>query len=261
MTGGDWDMGSGLLGGRGRPDLSGGFTRRVFGRRHKALRCFTVVCGCLALALFAGCAKPPARQYYMLNYMPPAMERRAMQNPYACVIRLRDFSIEEAYNRSNIVFRINPYELRYYNYKSWAVKPTRMLTDLFFRHLSSVQLVSGLVRRFDEGRKPDFELTGFIDALEEYDSEDMLFAHVSIRLNLTKLSDGSMLYSRSFSHRKKVYTRETGLVIKEMSQIVEYIFTEAISDIDGKLAVEFGISDQTPVFMQVDEPKFTAEGE
>ncbi len=240
-------MRSGIFGGRGRPKYLG------------APRCFAVVCGCLALALFAGCAKPPSRQYYMLNYVPPAMERRAMQNPYACVIRLREFSIEEAYNRSNIVYRMNPYELRYYNYKSWAVKPTRMLTDLFFRHLSAAQLVSGLVRRFDEGRKPDFELTGFIDALEEYDSEDMLFAHVSIRLNLTKLSDGAMLYSRSFSRRKKVYTRETGLVVKEMSQIMEYIFTEAISDIDGKLAAEFGISDQGPAFMPVEEPSFTAE--
>jgi cholesterol transport system auxiliary component len=230
-------------------------------RRAGALRVVAMICVCSAVALFDGCGKPPSRQYYMLNYVPPAMERRTMQNPYACVIRLREFSIEEAYNRSNIVYRINPYELRYYNYKSWAVKPTRMLTDLFFRHLSSAQLVSGLVRRFDEGRKPDFELTGFIDALEEYDSEDMLFAYVSIRLNLTKISDGAMLYSRSFNRRKKVYTRETGLVIKEMSQIVEYIFTEAISDMDGKLAAEFGISDQGPTFNQVEEPSFTAEGE
>jgi ABC-type uncharacterized transport system auxiliary subunit len=244
-------MGGGIFG-------CGGMPRRV---RGGALRWSAAVCVCLAIGLFAGCAKPPSRQYFMLNYMPPEMERRAMQNPYACVIRLREFSIEEAYNRSNIVYRVNPYELRYYNYKSWAVKPTRMLTDLFFRHLSSVQLVSGLVRRFDEGRRPDFELVGFIDALEEYDSEDMLFAHVSIRLTLTKLSDGSMLYSRSFNRRKKVYTRETGLVIKEMSQIVEYVFTEAISDIDGRLAAEFGITDQGPKFMQVEEPSFTTEGD
>ena len=241
--------------------ISGG--RRSSGRGGRR-RLAAVVCGCLALALLTGCGKPPTRQYYMLNYVPPeTMKGRAMQNPYACVIRLREFSIEEAYNRSNIVYRTNPYELRYYNYKSWAVKPTRMLTDLFFRHLSSVQLVSGVVRRFDEGRKPDFELTGFIDALEEYDSENMLFAHISIRLTLTRISDGSMLYSRSFSRRKKVYTRETGLVIKEMSQIVEYIFTEAISDIDAKLAAEFGISGQGggPAFMPVEEPSFTAEGD
>jgi ABC-type uncharacterized transport system auxiliary subunit len=134
-----------------------------------------------------------------------------------------------------------------------------MLTDLFFKHLSTAQLVSGLVRRFDEGRKPDFELTGFIDAMEEYDSEDMLFAHISIRLNLTRLSDGVMIYSRSFDHRKKVYSRETGLVIKEMSRIVEYVFTEAISDIDGKLAVEFGVSGGGPAFAPVEEPSFISE--
>jgi ABC-type uncharacterized transport system auxiliary subunit len=236
--------------------MTGGSVRKRYGGRG-ASALLAIICG--SLVFCAGCAKPPSRQYYVLNYEPPEVASRTMQNPYACVIRLRDFSIEEAYNRSNIVYRINRYEMRYYNYKMWAVKPTRMLTDLFFKHLSAVQLVSGLVRRFDEGRKPDFELAGFIDAMEEYDSEDMLFAHLSIRLNLTRLSDGVMIYSRSFDHRKKVYSRETGLVIKEMSRIVEYIFTEAISDIDGKLAAEFGISDGGPAFAPVEEPSFISE--
>jgi ABC-type uncharacterized transport system auxiliary subunit len=243
---------------------SGRFDRALPHKKRRRINAplrLMFIFGCSALVFFTSCARPPSKQYYLLNYVPPTMPNRAMQNPYACVIRLREFSIEEAYNRSQIVYRMNPYELRYYNYKSWAVKPTRMLTDLFFKHLASAQLVSGLVRRFDEGRKPDFELTGFIAALEEYDSEDILFAHVSIRLNLTKLSDGTMIYSRSFDNRRKVHSRETGLVIKEMSQIMEYIFTEAASDIDGKLAAEFGLAGfESPAFMQVDDPSFTADG-
>jgi len=214
----------------------------------------------LALAVLAGCAKAPSRQYYMLTYMPPQMQKRAMSNPYAAVIRLREFSIEEAYNRSQIVYRLNPYELRYYNYKSWAVKPTRMITDMFFKHISSVQLVSSVVRRYDEGRKPDFEVTGFIEALEEYDSEDMLFAHVAVRLNMTRLSDGATLYSRLFDLRKRVQRRETEFVIREMSQIMEFVFTEAIGDIDNRLAAEYGIAEfEAPAFTPVETPSFISD--
>lgn len=216
-------------------------------------------CACLAL-LLVGCGKIPQRQYFMLNYEPEKMQKRTMQNPYAAVIRVREFSIEEAYNRSQIVYRLNRYELHYYNFKSWAVKPTRMLTDLFYKHMNSAQLVSGLVRRFDEGRKPDYELTGFIEALEEFDSDDLLFAHVAVRLTLTRLSDGATVYSRLFDLRRRVYLRETHAVIKEMSQIMEYIFTEAITEIDDKLAVDFGISGlEAPSVEAVTEPDFITE--
>ena len=226
-------------------------------KRHRCAA--AVLCACVALAII-GCAKPPSRQNYLLTYVPPEMQTRTMPNPYAAVIRLREFSIEEAYNRSQIVYRLNPYELRYYNYKSWAVKPTRMITDLFFKHLSSAQLVSTVVRRFDEGRKPDFELAGFIEALEEYDSDDMLFAHIAIRLNMTRLSDGANVYSRLFDLRKRVYYRETIGVIKEMSQIMEYVFTEAITDIDNRLAAEFGIAEfAAPAFAPVEEPVFSSD--
>jgi len=219
-----------------------------------------LVCGCLTLVLLAACGKPPQRQYYMLNYEPAKIEHRAVQNPYPAVIRVREFSIEEAYNRSQIVYRLSRYELRYYNFKSWAVKPTRMVTDLFFKHLNSTQMVSGLVRRFDEGRRPDYELTGFIEALEEFDSEDLLFAHVAIRLTLTRLSDGAVVYSRLFDLRRRVYNRETHAIIREMSQIIEYIFTEAIADIDTKLAAEFGVAEfKAPELTPVEQPSFISE--
>jgi ABC-type uncharacterized transport system auxiliary subunit len=200
----------------------------------------------------------------MINYMPQPMQQRTMPTPYATVVRLRELSIEEAYNRSQIVYRLNPYELRYYNYRLWAVKPTRMVTDLAFRHLSSLNLVSAVVRRFDEGRKPDFELSGRIEALEEYDSEDLLFAHIAVRINMTRLSDGANIYNRLFDIRKRVYRREANFVIREMSQIMEYIITQAVADIDQKLAAEFGLTDPlvpVPEFNHVEQPTFISDSD
>jgi len=234
--------------------------RKIFSlNRRRAVIC-AVIGAALLAAILVVCAKPPSKQYYTLNYVPPSMARRIMPNPYACVVRLKEFSIEDAYNRLQIVYRLSPYELRYYNYRFWAVKPTRMATDLLFKHLNSVELVSGVVRRFDEGRKPDYEISGNIEALEEYDSEDLLFAHITMRINLTRLSDGANLYSRHFDIRKKVFRREADFVIREMSQIMEYILTQAIDDIDVKLAAEFGISgSEAPAFIPQEQPDFTTD--
>jgi ABC-type uncharacterized transport system auxiliary subunit len=227
-------------------------------RRKISMAAF--ICASLALILFVTCGKPQQRLYYMLNYTPPQMQQRSMQNPYSAVIRLREFSIEEAYNRFQIVYRTSPFEFRYYNFRSWAVRPTRMMTDLFFKHLNSVRLVSSVVRRLDEGRRPDFELTGFIEAIEEYDSEDVIFAHIAMRVSLTRLSDGETIYNRHFDLRRRVHNKGMEFVVREMSQIVEFIFTEAIADIDVRLAQEFGIAQpESPEFMLIEQPSFFAE--
>ncbi|KMQ51849.1 hypothetical protein CHISP_1345 [Chitinispirillum alkaliphilum] len=191
--------------------------------------------------IIGGCARVPIKNYYTLNYIPPPIQNRSLDDPYPYVIRVREFSIEEAYNRPQIVYRLSPFELRYYVYRVWAVRPTRMITDLVVKHLTSANLVSSVVRRFDEGRRPDYELTGVIEALEEYDSEDITFAHIAIRVNLNRLSDGSRIYSRHFSLRRRVYQQEMVYVIRELSNIMEYIMSQAVQDIEVKLAEEYGL--------------------
>jgi uncharacterized lipoprotein YmbA len=206
------------------------------------LRPCAALCALLALLLLAGgCATLPIKQYYVLNYLPSTQRERASASPYPCTIRLRDFGIEEAYNRPQVVYRQSPFELRYYYYRVWAVKPTRMITDLVYKHLLTDNLASSVIRRFDEGPKPDFELTGMIEAIDEYDSEELWFAHLAIRLNLQRVSDGSSLYTRRFDLRKRVYEHKPENVIREMSSLLEFIMTQAMRDIDARLAKEYGV--------------------
>lgn len=188
------------------------------------------------------CSPPPSKKYYALNYIPTSREDRLKQGAYPFTIRLRDLEIEEAYARPQIVYRKSPFELRYYFYRVWAVKPTRMLTDLVQKHLASANLVSAVVRRFDEGYKPDYELSGMIEAIEEYDSEEIWFAHLAIRFKFTDLRDGKVLYNRRFDHRKRVYENDPEYVIKEMSAILEYILNQLTHDLDVVLAREYGLS-------------------
>ncbi|HEX3019395.1 MAG TPA: ABC-type transport auxiliary lipoprotein family protein [Chitinispirillaceae bacterium] len=191
--------------------------------------------------VIAGCGKMPVKQFYILNYLPSSVRDRLYRSPYPYTIRLRELDIEEAYNRPQIVYRQSPFQLRYYVYQVWAVKPTRMITDLLNKHLVTANIVSSIIRRFDEGPKPDFELNGTIESLEEYDSEQLWFAHMCIRLNLVRVKDGKTIYTRRFDHRKKVFQHEPEYVIREMSALMEYIVTQAIHDIDVKLAQEMGI--------------------
>lgn len=203
-----------------------------------------IAVGALFLLFPLGCLfeTVPIKQYFILNYLPSTQPDRLNSAPYPCTIRLRDFSIEEAYNRPQIVYRQSPFALQYYVYRVWAVKPARMVTDLVYKHLETRNLVSSVTRRFDEGPKPDYELSGVIEALEEYDSEELWFAHLAIRMNLVRLSDGQSIYTRRFDIRKRVYKHNPENVIRELSALMEYIMTQAAHDMDRMFAREYGVA-------------------
>jgi ABC-type uncharacterized transport system auxiliary subunit len=194
-----------------------------------------------ALALCAQCGTLPLRQFYVLNYISTGSTgAKASQAAYPYTIRLRDLDIEDAYARSQIVYRQSPFELRYYVYKLWAVKPSRMVTDLVYKHLVSSNLAGHVIRRYDEGLKPDYELAGTVEAIEEYDSDELWFAHLALRFALTRLSDGRIVYSRQFDNRKQVYKYSPEAVVQEMSAILEFIMDQMVQDLNVVFAKEKG---------------------
>jgi ABC-type uncharacterized transport system auxiliary subunit len=204
------------------------------------------VCAASLLALAVACASVPLKQYYLLNYIPSSSTGRASPSPWPCTIRLRDFAIEEAYNRPQIVYRQSAFELQYDYYRSWAVKPDRMVSDLIYKHLLTAGIASNVIRRFDEGPKPDYELSGMIEALDEYDSQELWFAHIALRINLIRISDGTSMYTKRFDLRKRVFEHKPENVIRELSSLMEYIMTQAIADIDTRLAKEYGAAPLRP---------------
>jgi ABC-type uncharacterized transport system auxiliary subunit len=219
---------------------------RIMKKVFIALQVFAVV----LLVCCSGCSsiwgKVPIKQYYVLNYVasPPA-DGNKVKASYPFTLRLKELDIEEAYARPQIVYRQNPFELLYYINKFWAVKPNRMVTDLIRKQIISSNMVKQVVRRYDEGIEPDFELTGLIEAIEEYDSDHLWFAHLALRLTLTRNSDGQVLYTRQFDNRKRVFRYSPDAVVQELSSVLEFIMDQAIGDMSNIFAREAGLAPAT----------------
>lgn len=201
----------------------------------------TILGSVVLFVLLAGCGTVPLKHFYEMNYLPASHWERLNPNPWPCTIRVADFNIEAAYNRPEIVYRQSPFQLQYYYYRTWAVKPSRMITDLVSNHLFKSGLVANVIRRYDENPKPDYDISGDVEALEEYDSGELWFAHFSLTINLTKVSDGSSIYTRSFDLRKRVYQHTPEYVIRELSTLMEYVMTQVIQDLDTKFAKTYPI--------------------
>ncbi|MCL2284470.1 MAG: PqiC family protein [Fibromonadales bacterium] len=212
-----------------------------------------VVSGLVALMLFGCFARVIESSYYQLDYVPTPKEMlNSAAYPYT--IRVKDFDVAEAYRRNNIVYRQSPYQLHYYNYELWAVKPEYLISDVLFRHLEAAKMFVE-VRRSIDVEEPDFTISGTIRALEEYDNQDEWYAHLAINMNLQDNRTKRIVWSREWDYRKKVSNLEPIYVVRGLSELLELINNEAISDIDAVMASILGKPrEPAPVEMEVLPP-------
>ncbi len=168
--------------------------------------------------------------YYQLDYVPTPKESLKAAYPYT--IRVKDFDVSEAYRRDNIVYRQSPFQLHFYNYDLWVVKPEYLVSDVLFRHLEAAKIFSE-VRRSMDVEEPDFTINGIVRALEEYDNQDEWYAHLAINMNLQDNKTKKVLWSREWDYRKRVSNFEPIYVVRGLSELLELINNEAIADIDS----------------------------
>ena len=200
--------------------------------------------GLLILVLLLGiaCSKPPpSRHYYMIDYVPRKVKLEGSGRPYPFKVQLKPFEVLRMYDRSQIVFRYSPNELKYYHYKNWAIKPGDMIMDRVEAHLVSANLFSEIHREFLDYR-PDYRIEGTVKALEKYEGGDIYFAHLAMTFKLIRQEDRKEIWRYAFDERKKVYEPDMVYTVKALSEILETQMTHVIEALDR---IFQGITGQT----------------
>lgn len=191
--------------------------------------------GIILIVLLAGCAQTRTTKYYLLDYVPVPTPDRLEQGPWPVSVRVRDFSIAEAYRRNQIVYRQSAHELRFYNYELWAVKPEYLVTDMMFKHIRDVRLFQELTRSVG-AEEADYVLRGEITALEEYDNDAQWYAHLALSMQLQSSRNQTVVWARTWDYRKKVAQQEPVYVVRELSTLLEKIVDEAVLDLDSLMS-------------------------
>lgn len=185
----------------------------------------------MILGLLLGCSPPKETRYYLLEYVPQPSQERLARGPWPARVRLKDFSIAEAYRRNQIVYRASAHEMRFYNYELWAVKPEYLVTDMLFRHFRDARMFQELTRSVEQ-EEADYILKGEVTALEEYDNEDQWYAHLALAMSLQNSRTLEVVWSHTWDYRKKVQRQEPVFVVRELSVLLERIVVEATQKLD-----------------------------
>jgi ABC-type uncharacterized transport system auxiliary subunit len=166
-----------------------------------------------------GCGTAPDRQYYALSYTLVDVPKEAKAR-FDVNVRVVEPDVRLAYDRPQIVYRYDPFRFKYYHYRFWVAKPQQMLAELVHRHLLHTNLFRETTLVY-QSQVPDYELQGEIEAIEEYDSGDVWYAHLAMSLRLVRFSDRRIVWAYRFDKKKEVPNKQPVYVVRAMSDILE----------------------------------------
>ena len=188
-----------------------------------------IILSAIALSLTAclGGGSSEPTKYYTI-----AVENISMPSSSALAekrLQVRKFTIEPAYQRTNIVYRESAYDFMFYDLDLWASRPEHMMTQVASEYLSKSSLFKTVETK--PSGKPDYELLGNIIALEEVDEGSSQYAHLAIQLTFRKTESDNALWEKTFDEKMSMGDREPRTTAETISKLFGKFMTEALQEI------------------------------
>ncbi len=158
--------------------------------------------------------------------------RASKSYPYKLVVQ--KFTIDPAYNSSNIIYRESPYDFMSYNHDLWATAPDHQIVNVFTDDLKQ----SGLFEKVEQhaSEMPDYEITGHLLAIEEIDEGSNRFARVAIEISFRDVKKDSTLWKNSFDAKESLNGTEPREIAKSASKLVNRYAQTVISEVENILS-------------------------
>ena len=144
-------------------------------------------------------------------------------------VLVKKFTIDPAYQRSNIVYRESPYDFMFYDLDLWATRPEQMLTQVTGEYL----IKSNLFKSVDlkPMGKPEFELLGNVDAIEEIDEGSSQYAHLAVQLTFRKVGEDAPLWEKRYDERQSMNKRDAHSAAEALSKLYAKYMQDALASI------------------------------
>jgi len=144
-------------------------------------------------------------------------------------VHVKKFTIDPAYQRTNIVYRESPYDFMFYDLDLWATRPEQMLTQVAGEYL----IKSNMFKSVDlkPMGKPDFELLGNVDAIEEIDEGNSQEAHLAVQLTFRKVGEDAPLWEKRYDERQSMNKRDAHSAAEALSKLYAKFMQDALENI------------------------------
>ncbi|MFI5365880.1 MAG: ABC-type transport auxiliary lipoprotein family protein [Candidatus Binatia bacterium] len=192
-------------------------------KRPLSLLMLVAVCGCVRLSQPA-----PEIRDYRLDYPPPSVNG----TPLPAVLAVPSLRVAAVYDREAIVYRQGANATGTYFYTRWSANPGNMVADLLARDFAESNLYRA-VSRGPSSLPADYEVTGFIDEIEERVAPAGCAAHLQLRVLLARTtgSGNPVRLQRSYGGDEPCTCDRPAALAAAMSRVLERISTQLQQDV------------------------------
>ncbi len=175
----------------------------------------------MTCSLITGCATRSIHpKYFILDYKPVLRDSTLkIEKSLPYKVQVQTMKIPRSFDRISIVVRYSAHQLDYYRYNLWAIRPQFTISDLIANHITEYGVFQKCRREFLE-EQPDFEITGEINAIEQFAHESYAAAHLAMRLSLRTYDGYEELVVHEFDREEELPVSRMELFAKKLSDIV-----------------------------------------
>lgn len=171
------------------------------------------------------------RKFVIDDSIPLRVSLPSSQRPYPYKVAVERFDVSRLYDRTQVIYRLSPEEIREDTYLRWANRPSDMITDAVEGYLRQSLLFKDVRQEFLE--EPDFTLSGNVKAIERIDSGDQWYAKLAMAMQLTD-KVGVVIWQGEFGFGEPVQVYDEDFVqsVAKMNQMLHGYMAQAVKGID-----------------------------
>lgn len=197
-------------------------------KKKIALIAFATLLAFSLTACLGGGSSEPTRYYTI------AVENISLPSAGAFAdkrLQVRKFTIEPAYQRTNIVYRESAYDFMFYDLDLWASRPDHMITQVVAEYAVKSNLFESV--EIKGSSKPGFEISGNVSAIEEVDEGSSQYARLAIEISFRKVDGDAPLFEKRYEGKQPMDKREPRAMAEATSKLLGKFMEDALTNIAG----------------------------
>lgn len=178
-----------------------------------------------AVLLIAGCFSTPAKRYFQIV----PIDRSPEPHPrIERVLYVEPVRVDPLYDDFRVIYRVSPFELKYYSHAFWAKKPDDLFREAisdYFNRKAGFPRVTIDVLQGD----PQIVLRSNVRLLEEIDEPNAWFGRLAMDLEFLEFKTGRSLLKHTFDRRAALGARKvqflpavlSGILVEELDAVMD----------------------------------------
>jgi hypothetical protein len=169
-----------------------------------------------AILLLAGCFSTPTKRYFQIV----AMDKDAQLHPRVeKALYIEPVRVDPLYDDFRVIYRVSPYELKYYSSVYWAKKPDALFQEAMSDYLIGKKGFPRIMLDVLQG-DPEIVLRSNLRLIEEIDNPKVWFGRLAMDLEFLEFKSGKSLLKHSFDKRLPLPARASKFLPAVLSGIL-----------------------------------------